>query len=246
MYCPPLKSDHTSLRLLKEQCKNFKILYVEDEEKVRIQTSKMLNIFFNHIVSVQNGEEGLNQVRKNTFNLIFTDIKMPVMNGFLMIKNIREHHPYIPIIVFSAYDDKEYLLQALEYGIAGYILKPSKFQTIQNLIQKTIDKIYFIGKKEHIIKLINNFHWNIEENKLFKNNNPIKLTKHETILFHLLSSSSHSTFSSEDIEKELFDDLYTDNKRVRSLISRLKNNIGVGLIKSVYSKGYKLNLEQLC
>ena len=39
-----------------------------------------------------------------------------------MIKNIREHHPYIPIIVFSAYDDKEYLLQALEYGIAGYIL----------------------------------------------------------------------------------------------------------------------------
>lgn len=246
MYNSIIKSEDCSLKLLKEKCKNLKILYVEDQEKVRIQTSKMLHLFFNNIIEAKHGKDGLKKIQNTKFDIIFTDIKMPVMDGLHMIEHIRKKDPTTPIIVFSAYDDKEYLLKTIEYGIDGYILKPFRFNTIHNLIKKIINKIYSFEKKEHLLNFSNNFTWHIESSTLYKNDKQIELTKHETMLIQLLASSFDATFTSEEIEVELFDDEYTHNKRVRSLISRLKHKIGVALIKSVYSQGYKLNLEKSC
>ena len=240
------RSDNYKLSLLKEKSRDLKVLYVEDETKVREQTSKMLNIFFDDIFAATNGKEALIKIKNTSFDVIFTDVKMPVMGGLEMIKEIRKKDKLIPIVVFSAYDDKEYLLQAIEYGIDGYIIKPSRFNTIHDLIEKIINKLYAYEKKDHSIRLVDNFSWHIESNSLYKNNQKISLTKHETMLFKLLSSSSKSTFTSEEIERELFEDLYTDNKRVRGLISRLKNKIDISLIRSVYSQGYTLNLDKSC
>jgi len=240
------ESEKHSLSLLKEKSKNLKILYVEDQNKVRVQTTKMLNIFFDDITQATNGKDALSIVKDSHFDVIFTDIKMPIMDGLQMIEQIRKKDKVIPIVVFSAYDDKEYLLKAIEYGIDGYCTKPFRFNTIHDLIEKIINKIYAYQKKEHIIYLIDDFSWHIETSFLYQNNQKISLTKHETMLFELLASSSNATFTSEEIEEELFDDLYTDNKRVRSLISRFKNKVEVSLIQSVYSQGYKLNLDVSC
>ena len=97
-----------------------------------------------------------------------------------------------------------------------------------------------------LIYLIDDFVWDTSVKVLSKNNQTISLTKHETMLLSLLSSCVNTVFTSQEIEVELFDDSYTDNKRVRSLISRLKNKIGVALIQSIYSEGYKLNLDNSC
>jgi len=233
-----------NLNLLKEKCSNLKILYVEDNEKVRQQTKKALSIYFPHITLAINGKEGLEKIKKNNIDIVFTDINMPKMDGLSMIKNIRSFDKNIYIVVFSAYDNSEYLLECIDHGVDGYILKPFKFNQIQNIIEKIIDKIYNLNQHTHSINLADSFKWNLETLTLQKNSKYIELTKNEIILIKLLSSSKHAIFSSEEIELEVFNDNYNDNKRVRGLISRLNKKIGSRIVKSKYAQGYELNLER--
>ena len=233
-----------NINLLKQKCKNLSILYVEDEEKVRIQTAKTLSIFFDKITLAANGKEALEKLNCEKIDIIFTDINMPIMDGLVMIETIRKTDINIPIVVFSAYDNTEYLLKTIEYGIDGYILKPFKFDKIQKVIEKILNKIYNSSYQTHILNLISGFKWHIEILSLYKNDEQIILTKNETSLLKLLGSRKNARFSSEEIELVLFNDNYNDNKRIRGLISRLHKKIGIHLIKSIYGEGYELNLEE--
>ena len=233
-----------NINLLKQKCKNLSILYVEDEEKVRIQTAKTLSIFFDKITLAANGKEALEKLNCEKIDIIFTDINMPIMDGLVMIETIRKTDINIPIVVFSAYDNTEYLLKTIEYGIDGYILKPFKFDKIQKVIEKILNKIYNSSHQTHILNLISGFKWHIEILSLYKNDEQIILTKNETSLLKLLGSRKNARFSSEEIELVLFNDNYNDNKRIRGLISRLHKKIGIHLIKSIYGEGYELNLEE--
>ena len=236
--------EDNNLNILKQKCKDFSILYVEDELNVRTQTSKVLSIFFDNIKLATNGKEGLEILKYEKINIVFTDINMPKMDGLSMIEHIREIDINIPIVVFSAYDNTEYLLKTIEYGIDGYILKPFKFNEFQKVIEKIINKIQNQHQQIHIIKLVEGFQWHMETLSLYKDSKQIELTKNETTLFKLLSSSKHALFSSEEIELILFNDNYSDNKRVRGLISRLHKKLGVHLIRSKYAQGYELNMEE--
>lgn len=240
------KTKEKILRNLINLTKDLKVLYVEDNDDVRIQTAKVLSIYFQNITQSKNAKEALKKFKNSTFDLIFTDIDMPEINGLEMIKQIREKDDFIPIIIISAYDDTNYFLKAIEYGIDGYILKPFKFDSIQNLIKKVTLKINKFKKIPHIIKLLDNYHWNIEDSCLYKDQEIINLTKKENILFRLLASSTNAIYTTEEIEIELFNDDYNDNKRVRSLISRLRNKLSSNLIISIYAQGYKLNREKKC
>ena len=234
------------LNLLKEKSRNLHILYVEDEDKVRQQTSKVLSIYFDNITLASNGKEGLEKFKSHQIDIVFTDINMPKIDGLSMIEQIRKIDKYTPIVVFSAYDNTNYFLKTIEYGIDGYILKPFKLDQIQKVLEKIISKIQDTKKLNPAISLIDNFEWHMETSTLHKEFAQIELTKNERTLFKLLSSSKHAIFSSEEIETELFDDNYCDNKRVRGLISRLNKKVDSHLIKSIYSQGYKLNLEESC
>ena len=237
--------ENKELYLLKQKCKDFNILYVEDEEKVRTQTSKVLSIFFNNIILAIDGKDGLEKFKKEKIDIIFTDINMPKMDGLSMIEHIRKIDKNIPIAVFSAYDNTDYLLKTIEYGVDGYILKPFKLEEIQKVIKRIISKMEDLVQISHTLKLIDNFQWHLETSSLHKNSIHIELTKNETILFKLLSSSKNAVYSSQEIEVELFNDNYSDNKRVRGLISRLNNKVNSHLIKSIYGQGYMLDLEEL-
>lgn len=234
------------LELLISTCKDLHILYVEDNKEVRLQTAKMLGIYFECITQAVDGKDGLEKFKNNKFDAVFTDINMSVMDGISMIKEIKKLNSQIPIVIFSAYDNTEYFLQTIECGIDGYILKPFRFEEIQKVVEKIVLKLIDLEKLDTKIKLIDDFCWDKSEKTLYKKDEEIYLTKKESILFELLASSKHKVATSEEIEIEVFDDNYSDNKRVRSLLSRLKCKVNCELMQSVYSKGYKLNLAKKC
>ncbi|MCF7921000.1 MAG: SpoIIE family protein phosphatase [Candidatus Cloacimonetes bacterium] len=103
------------------------LLYVEDEESIRDNMITNLRRRVDILYSAENGEEGLAKFLEFKPDLIITDIKMPVMNGLEMIKRIREIKENTKIIMLSAHSDTRSLLEAIEIGVNGYILKP--FQT---------------------------------------------------------------------------------------------------------------------
>ena len=75
------------------------------------------------IGDVENGEELLKLISKKTVDIVFTDIKMPVMDGFEITKILKDKFPNIKIIVMTLYDEEDYFKKMIELGVHGYILK---------------------------------------------------------------------------------------------------------------------------
>lgn len=230
--------DSDSLSSLRKMCRAKRVLYVEDDGDVRTQTRKMLELYFQEIVEFDNGLDALACFGKEAFDVIFTDINMPKMDGLCMIGEIRKLNPTIPIIIFSAYDNTEYFLKTIQQGVSGYILKPFVFKDIVETLEKVAHQWFTC--KPHDLALVEGYYWEKSTQCLCKEHEEVKLSKHETALFALLTSSKQRVFSSEEIEIAVFDDDFSDNKRVRNLLSRLRQKLGCDVIQSVYGEGYKL------
>jgi len=222
--------------------KQMRILYVEDNVNAREQTMKMLHNYFDDIKVAKDGQEGLKSFKNGHFDLIFTDIEMPIMNGITMINHVREIDSKVPIIILSAYDKKEYFLDAIKEGIDGYILKPYDFKKVVELITKVALKFDANINLQNRILLIENFTWEKQSSVLMKKDEIVKLTKSEIKLFEVLSKLPRGITNVEAIESYVFGDISYDSARVRKLVSRLKSKLGVVLVESNYAYGYSLKI----
>ena len=100
------------------------LLYVEDSLAIREILSARLRKKVKRLIVAEDGEEGLSKYMEEKPDMILTDVTMPKMDGIEMSRKIKEIDSYIPIIILSAHNDATYLLEAIELGISGYLLKP--------------------------------------------------------------------------------------------------------------------------
>jgi response regulator RpfG family c-di-GMP phosphodiesterase len=104
--------------------KTLTLLYVEDEDTVREEVVRFLRRRFAKVDEACNGEEGFKKFEQNHYDIVITDIKMPVMDGLQMAQKIRAVYDGMPIVIVTAFSDTEYFLKAIELGINGYVKKP--------------------------------------------------------------------------------------------------------------------------
>ena len=133
-------------KLVISQTRQLTLLYVEDDDILRDATAELFRNFFVHVDVCVNGQEGLDQYQRyhketgDYYDVVITDIKMPVMDGIAMAMKIR-HILWNQIIVFiSAHSETDYFMQLLEMGADGFILKPMDHQ-------KMLDTLFKAGKK---------------------------------------------------------------------------------------------------
>jgi YesN/AraC family two-component response regulator len=118
-----------------EKLKSIRILFVEDEEDLCNIISDTLSKLQANFETAQNGQIALDKFNSDSeFDLIVTDINMPVMNGLELIKNIRDLNSDIPVIIMSAHTEPEYIKSAEELGVENYLLKPFDFIKFINLV----------------------------------------------------------------------------------------------------------------
>ena len=126
---------------------SLSILYVEDNEEVRESTAEMLELFFERVDIAKNGLCGIEKYtqyhkkNKKHYDIIFTDIKMPKMNGLEMSKIILEKNMKQYIIVISAHNEAEFLLELIDIGIVDFILKPINLKKFKYKIERIIELI---------------------------------------------------------------------------------------------------------
>lgn len=101
-----------------------RVLIVDDEETVRAVVGRTLRARGYICEYAANGVEGLQKARKKQFNLVLTDLKMPVMDGLSMIEALRRNHPELPIVVMTAYGELDSARRAIQLGVADYLVKP--------------------------------------------------------------------------------------------------------------------------
>lgn len=124
------------------------VLYVEDEELIRENTAMLFSSIFPVVKTAKNGKEGLALYQDHPYDLVITDILMPEMSGVLMIQKIKEITPSQNIIVTSACEESSYLLELINCGIAQFILKPMKTESMIQILFTVAQNIYNARKVE--------------------------------------------------------------------------------------------------
>lgn len=125
----------------KQILKDITVLYAEDESVIQEGITETLNLFGINVICAKNGQEGLSLFKSNIQNidLILTDIKMPKLDGLGMIEKIREIDESIPIIITTAHQETNFLMQSIEFNISDYVLKPIDIYKLQKNIIKAIE-----------------------------------------------------------------------------------------------------------
>lgn len=110
----------------------FTLLYVEDEDVTRETVLTLLGRRFPSLTlhSATNGAQGLQMFEEIAPDLVITDIRMPVLSGIDMARQLIEAKPSLPVIVTSAHSDMNYLIDSIELGIFRYVLKPIDSQKL--------------------------------------------------------------------------------------------------------------------
>lgn len=119
------------------------ILYVEDEATIRTSILKILKRRFENCYVATNGQEGLELYNQHNPDIIITDIQMPVMNGLDMIKTIRQNDLKCQIIITSAYNNSEFLFEAIQAKVDAFILKPINTQELLARIKHCAKEVQF-------------------------------------------------------------------------------------------------------
>lgn len=120
---------------------NIKILIVDDEEMMRNLLSKILKRENYQILTAADGLEGLRVIHDESIDIVISDMKMPQMNGFELLKNIKEEYPQIGVIIMTAYGDTYTVKDALLLGADEYITKPFKSYEISLVVERAYWRI---------------------------------------------------------------------------------------------------------
>ena len=129
-----------------------RILIADDAADNLLVLDELLKSFSFEVVEAQNGQEALEQMEKNNFDLILTDVRMPVMDGLEFVKRVRKNEKWakIPVISLSASDSKFEAKNYKKIGFDALLLKPITFGEIECVLKKFLK--YSVVKTEKVVE----------------------------------------------------------------------------------------------
>ena len=154
------------------------------------------------IDEASNGREALDVIAKNKPHVLIVDIRMPEMNGIEVVAEMSKHHKDVKTLVLSMHDSEEYVVQSIQAGADGYLLKgASKTEFLKALNKVAEGGKYFTGDVSSIImnNFVNGNAANAAVTKTEIKEMPFKLTKRERQILNLVLELKNN----KDIADEL-------------------------------------------
>ncbi len=195
-------------------------------------------MFFKNVLIAEDGNEALEIYQNKKPNVVMLDYVMPNLDGYQTAKIIREMNKKIPIVLVSAFTDKEKLLNAIELNLIKYLEKPILYDDLVNVLNSVISSL----EENNLIlsKLDENSYYSFISKKIIKNNEEIILTKNEVSFIELLLDKPNQLITKEIIENEVFKESVDENT-LRNMIYRLRKKIDSDVIVTIKDLGYLLN-----
>ena len=216
--------------------KSLKVLIVEDEIKLANLIKASIKELFFKVNIAKDGIEGLIKFQSFKPDIIISDITMPNLDGLEMCQRIREESN-IPIVILSAYSQKEKLLKAIDLRINKYFIKPFDIEEFLEYLKNLSKNI----KKIKTYKLKDNFVFDNNSVCLYKDEILINLTKREREFLNILIKNKNSLVKKEDIKTLLWNEDVSD-ERLRTFIKRLRLKTSKDLVENVSSQGYLISV----
>lgn len=222
----------SSLQILE----NLNILYAEDDLHIRENLIPTLDMIFGNVYAASNGSEALKIYHQKKIDVVLLDYVMPFMSGYDVAKEIRSCDKYIPIIISSAFTDKEKLLNAIELNLVKYLEKPILYDDLKKVFLSTIASLQENNRLN--VKLDDNLSYSyVTKIVTSVDGKEMQLTKNEIYFLELLLTKRTQLFTKEVIENEIFQEAVDENT-MRNLVYRLRKKLGTEAIVTIKDLGY--------
>ena len=129
----------------------YKVLIVDDEPVIAEGLKKIVDWEkYNCVVAgtASSGKEGLAMVEKCQPDILFTDIRMPGMDGLTMLAALRSEHKNLQVIILTGYRDFDYAREALNLGVFRYLVKPSKMKELDEAMESLSERLASASESE--------------------------------------------------------------------------------------------------
>ena len=203
-----------------------------------------------NVTLAHDGEETLEKIRNNKFDIVLLDIMMPKKNGFDVCKEVRTFSN-VPIIMITARGEDFERIMGLETGADDYIVKPFSpgevIARIHAILRRVIPNENISQEK---IFSYDNLTINLSDFTVKINDENISLTKKEIELLWLLSTNRNKVFTRENLLDSIWGyDYFGDSRTVDSHIKRLRAKLDnyeheTWNIKTIWGIGYKFDIQE--
>ncbi len=130
------------------------VLVVDDEEVIRNICLRSLEKKGYNVGLAENGINALDRIREGTYEIVFTDIKMPMMDGLELLEIIKRDFPHLEVVIMTAFATIESAIDAMKKGAYDFILKPVKPDQIRVVADKCLEKVQ-LGKENKALRVAN-------------------------------------------------------------------------------------------
>ncbi len=173
-----------------EETKRYKILVVDDEERM----VRFIRINLEHdgftVVEAYNGKQALQRLRDQTPDLILLDVMMPDLNGFEVLEMIREISN-VPVIMLTAKGEEDDRVRGLELGADDYITKPFSQRELVSRIRAVLRRVEGVGGSMHgLIEVDDRLKIDFDRREVWLEGKIVKLRPTEyRLLYHLVQNA---------------------------------------------------------
>ena len=234
------------------------ILVVEDEKGIREAIQIYLKNQGYRVFLAENGQEGLNIIKRETIHLAVVDIMMPVMDGITMTMEVRKDYDF-PIIFLSAKSEDIDKITGLNIGADDYITKPFGSMELLARVRSQLRRYeQILMLKEHAVSSVNReeeiysigaLELNSTTKEVRVDNQIVKLRPKEFMILELLMKHAGRVFSAQQIYEAVWNEEAINTETVMVHIRKLREKIELDpkhprYLKVVWGIGYKFEVKR--
>ena len=227
----------------------MRILVVEDEQNLNDIIVKRLILEKYGVDTCFNGNDALEYIFSTEYDVIVSDIMLPGIDGFEILKRIREKGIKTPVLLLTALDGIEDRVKGLDYGADDYLVKPFAFDELMARIRVLLRRNSTNGNSNASnIFSIANLTVNCNSHDVFRDDVPIKLSTREFTILEYMIRNKERVLSREQIEQHIWNYDYEGGTNVidvyiRYLRRKIDKDFEPKLIHTIRGVGYVLKAE---
>ena len=227
----------------------MRILVVEDEQNLNDIIVKRLILEKYGVDTCFNGNDALEYIFSTEYDVIVSDIMLPGIDGFEILKRIREKEIKTPVLLLTALDGIEDRVKGLDYGADDYLVKPFAFDELMARIRVLLRRNSTNGNfNASNVFSIANLRVNCNSHDVFRDDVPIKLSTREFTILEYMIRNKERVLSREQIEQHIWNYDYEGGTNVidvyiRYLRRKIDKDFEPKLIHTVRGIGYVLKVE---
>ena len=223
----------------------MRLLIVEDEKELLESVAEGLRLSGYAVDTARDGVEAEDLFWSETYDLIVLDINLPKIDGFTLLKEIREEDKQVNVIMLTARTQVADRVKGLDLGANDYLIKPFHFDELEARIRSLLRRKQVVEDK---IITYKNLSFDTGTKILTVNGDVIKLTAKELGIFEYLILNQGRTISAEELMEHVWDMNVSDvSNAVRvhmsALRRKIKEALGENIIRNEIGRGYVIDRE---